>query len=277
MRRLHDDLMRTTAAHNIEYGVEWRGEGAVRRKDKEVTRREDIEEIIRRAQVCRIALCEGSRPYVVPLCFGYEAGVLYFHCAPNGRKMEILENNQHVCFEMDVDHELVPGEASCTWGFRYRSVVGFGRALWVRDPGAKRDALRVIMRHYSEGGFDFPEDALARTVVIKVVLDDITGKIAAYRTNRYDKCKKTPKQLGVQCHRSRVPFPEVYYVKLPDGNISGFFLLFKVQRTCQSFHGFIPSQNIDKRRDARTVAVSEKGEADGKIEILTLYTQITDR
>ncbi|MDO9515202.1 MAG: pyridoxamine 5'-phosphate oxidase family protein [Syntrophales bacterium] len=152
----------------------------MRRKDKEVARREDIEEIIRRADVCRLALCEGNRPYVVPLCFGYEAGVLYFHCAPNGRKLEILDNNRNVCFEMDVDHELVPGEASCTWGFRYRSVVGFGRASRVSDPEAKRDALRVIMGNYSEGVFDFPEDALARTVVIKVVIEDMTGKIAGY-------------------------------------------------------------------------------------------------
>lgn len=141
-----------------------------------------IEEIIRRADVCRLALCEGDRPYVVPLCFGYEAeaGVLYFHCAPNGRKLEILDNNRNVCFEMDVDHELVPAETPCTWGFRYRSVVGFGSASCITDPESKREALRIIMRHYSEGVFDFSEDALARTVVIKVAVDDMTGKSAGY-------------------------------------------------------------------------------------------------
>jgi nitroimidazol reductase NimA-like FMN-containing flavoprotein (pyridoxamine 5'-phosphate oxidase superfamily) len=80
------------------------------RKDKEVTCREDIEEIMHRADTCRLALCEGDRPYVVPLCFGYERGVLYFHCAPHGRKLEILENNHNVCFEMDLDHEIVSGE-----------------------------------------------------------------------------------------------------------------------------------------------------------------------
>lgn len=143
-------------------------------------KREEIEEIIRRAQVCRLALCERDHPYVVPLCFGYEAGSLYFHCAPRGRKLEILENNRNVCFEMDVDHELVPGEASCTWGFRYRSVVGFGKASCVRDPELKREALRIIMRHYSEGVFNVQEDALARTVVIQVAVDDMTGKSGGY-------------------------------------------------------------------------------------------------
>jgi len=145
-----------------------------------MARREDIEEIIRRAQVCRLALCEGDRPYVVPLCFGYEEDSLYFHCAPSGRKLEILEKNRNVCFEMDVDYELVPGETPCTWGVRYRSVIGFGRASWVRDPEAKRDALEIIMRHYSDGMAAFPEEALARTVVIRVAVDAITGKIGGY-------------------------------------------------------------------------------------------------
>jgi nitroimidazol reductase NimA-like FMN-containing flavoprotein (pyridoxamine 5'-phosphate oxidase superfamily) len=158
----------------------WRGENTVRRKDKEVARREDIEEIIRRADVCRLALCEGDRPYVVPLCFGYEAGSLYFHCASSGRKLEILEKNRNVCFEMDVDYELVPGKKPCSWGLRYRSVVGFGRASCISDPESKREALRIIMRHYAEGVFDFLEDALARTVVIKVAVDDMTGKSAGY-------------------------------------------------------------------------------------------------
>ena len=152
----------------------------MRRKDREVARREDIEEIVRRADVCRLALCEEDHPYVVPLCFGYEAGSLYFHCAPHGRKLEILKNNRNVCFEMDVDHELISGETPCTWGLRYRSVVGFGRASWVRDPASKRDALRIIMRHYSDEVFEFPEEALARTVVIKIVIEDITGKSAGY-------------------------------------------------------------------------------------------------
>ena len=150
----------------------------MKREEKEITSREDIEEIIRLADVCRLALCNGDRPYVVPLCFGYESGALYFHCAPHGRKLEILENNRNVCFEMDVDHGLVPAKTPCTWGFRYRSVVGFGQASWINDPASKREALKIIMRHYSQEAFDFPEDALARTVVIKVTVQDITGRKA---------------------------------------------------------------------------------------------------
>ncbi|MBW2651258.1 MAG: pyridoxamine 5'-phosphate oxidase family protein [Deltaproteobacteria bacterium] len=148
----------------------------MRRKDKEVPGAKDIEDIIRKATICRLALCEGDRPYIVPLCFGYEDGKLYFHSASRGRKLKILENNRNVCFEMDIDQELVFGEAPCKWGFRYRSVVGFGRASFIREPESKREALRIITRNYAEGVFDFTESQVAETTVIRVDVEDMTGK-----------------------------------------------------------------------------------------------------
>ena len=49
-----------------------------------------IEEVIARAPVCRLALSDNGEPYVVPMNFGYSDGVLYFHGAPNGRKIDII-------------------------------------------------------------------------------------------------------------------------------------------------------------------------------------------
>ena len=89
----------------------------MRRKDKETENLKNIEEIIHRANICRLALCEGDRPYIVPLCFGYESRKLYFHSASQGRKLELLENNRNVCFEMDVDQGLAFEEIPCKWRF----------------------------------------------------------------------------------------------------------------------------------------------------------------
>lgn len=36
--------------------------------------------------------------------------------ASQGRKLELLENNRNVCFEMDVDQELAFEEIPCKWG-----------------------------------------------------------------------------------------------------------------------------------------------------------------
>jgi nitroimidazol reductase NimA-like FMN-containing flavoprotein (pyridoxamine 5'-phosphate oxidase superfamily) len=54
----------------------------MRRKDKEITDRDVIDSIIRRAPVCRLAMVEGGLPYVILLCFGYEADTLYFILQP---------------------------------------------------------------------------------------------------------------------------------------------------------------------------------------------------
>ena len=50
----------------------------MRRKEREITGIDDIEKVIKSANVCRIGLVDGDEPYVVPVCFGYERGALYF-------------------------------------------------------------------------------------------------------------------------------------------------------------------------------------------------------
>ncbi|MFX1521344.1 MAG: pyridoxamine 5'-phosphate oxidase family protein, partial [Promethearchaeota archaeon] len=43
----------------------------MRRKDKEITDTHEIETILKRAVVCRIAFSENNKPYMVPVNFGY--------------------------------------------------------------------------------------------------------------------------------------------------------------------------------------------------------------
>ncbi len=101
----------------------------MRRIDREIDGIEAIESIIRQAAVCHLGLCDEGSPYVVPLCFGYEDGHLYFHSAQEGRKLEILRKNDRVCFEMDIDQVLVRSEEPFRCSMKYRCVIGSGRAL----------------------------------------------------------------------------------------------------------------------------------------------------
>ena len=148
----------------------------MRRTEKEINDIGAIEEILRKASVCRLGLCESDRPYVVPLCFGYEEDALYVHCASQGKKLEILRKNENVCFEVDIEHELIKGETPCACGMKYRSVVGFGRAVFVQDAESKREALDIIMQNYSEGTFEYSDQAVERTVIIQVEIESMTGK-----------------------------------------------------------------------------------------------------
>ncbi len=148
----------------------------MRRKDKEINDIVAIESIIRKASVCRLALCQDDRPYIVPLCFGYKDRTLYFHSADQGRKIEMLRRNNNVCFEIDTDQKLVQADQACGCSMKYRSVIGFGRATLIEDVESKRKALDIIMQHYSDKAFEYPAEAIESTMIIKIKIDSMTGK-----------------------------------------------------------------------------------------------------
>ena len=148
----------------------------MRKSEKEITSRAEIEEIISKSIVCRIALSENDTPYILPVCFGCEGDTLYFHSARRGRKLDILRRNNRVCFEMDIDIDLIRGDKACSWGMKYRSVIGFGTASILEDPAEKRKGLDAIMRHYSGPAGNYSEKELNRTTVVKVQINSLTGK-----------------------------------------------------------------------------------------------------
>jgi nitroimidazol reductase NimA-like FMN-containing flavoprotein (pyridoxamine 5'-phosphate oxidase superfamily) len=153
-----------------------RGEWILRRKEKEITDKSEIESVIRKSQICRLGLSENGLPYIVPLCFGYQDDSLYFHSATEGRKIDILRRNNQVCFEFDGDTRITTGKTACAWGMQYRSVIGYGTASFIEDPEKKRRALDIIMGQYADGAFEYSGKALDKTLIIKIDISSITGK-----------------------------------------------------------------------------------------------------
>ena len=152
----------------------------MRRKDKEITDPSIVDAIIRKADVCRLAMVDGSKPYLVPLSFGYEGNRLYFHSALKGLKIDILRSNPNVCFEFDVPGELITGESPCKWSMQYQSVIGFGKAEFLEKPDEKRDAFRVIMAHYSDQQFEFSDEKLQAVAMFKVSISELKGKQSGF-------------------------------------------------------------------------------------------------
>jgi hypothetical protein len=148
----------------------------LRRREKEITDKSEIDSIIRKSLVCRLGLADDGSPYIVPLCFGYKDNSLYFHSAKEGRKIEILKRNNDVCFEFDDNLEVQAGKAACDWGMKYRSVIGYGTASFIEDPEEKRKALDVIMAQYADGDFEYSEKLFEEALVIKVDISSMTGK-----------------------------------------------------------------------------------------------------
>ena len=153
----------------------------MRRSEREIKDLEGIEAIIRKASVCRLGLAADNRPYVVPLCFGYRDRTLYVHSATEGRKVEMVRENPHVCVEFDVDQEVLPAREPCACGMRYRSVIAFGNASVVEDLAEKRRAFDLIMEHYGGGASSgYPDRMVENILIIKIEIEQMTGKQANY-------------------------------------------------------------------------------------------------
>ena len=148
----------------------------MRKKDREIKDRKVIDGIIGRCRVCRLAMIDGDRPYVVPLNFGYDGRFLYFHCATEGRKIDIIKKNENVCFEFDILHDLVRDELACKWGAKYESVIGSGTAEILDEADAKRKALGWIMRQYGSDVDDFPEENMKKILILRAHILEISGK-----------------------------------------------------------------------------------------------------
>jgi nitroimidazol reductase NimA-like FMN-containing flavoprotein (pyridoxamine 5'-phosphate oxidase superfamily) len=148
----------------------------MRRREREMRDEAGVLEILEKGLVCRLGLYDGQYPYVVPMNYGYRNGRMYFHCAREGRKIDILKTNDRVCIEVDIDTRVVRGETPCRWTAKYRSVIGFGRARILDDEREKKAGLDVIMAHYGGSGGEYDEKSLQRTSLIEVVLENMTGK-----------------------------------------------------------------------------------------------------
>ena len=100
----------------------------MRRKDREITQAEKIDEIIQKCDCCRIGLSDHGRVYIVPLNFAYlhEGGkrIFYFHSAKEGRKVDLIQKNGEAGFELDTNHALNRAEIACGFSYRFQSIIG---------------------------------------------------------------------------------------------------------------------------------------------------------
>lgn len=146
------------------------------RKDREITDIEEIEKIINNAKLIRVAVCENNRPYIVPLNFGYKEKCIYVHSSKKGMKIDILKKNNNVSFEVDSDHKLVLSDKACDFSMTYKSVIGFGKAYFISNLTQKKQALDIIMAHYSNGIFDYSQEQLEKICIIRIDIESMTGK-----------------------------------------------------------------------------------------------------
>ena len=149
----------------------------MKKSEREIINKELIEQIMANAQVCRLGLCKDNRPYIVPVNFGYDGARIYFHTAREGLKINYFAANNRVCFEVEQNVKIVPNaDEACKWATCYSSVIGFGTVEEIVDPTGKIAALNQIMMHYSNKKWEFSGQAVAKTRLWGIVIEEMTGK-----------------------------------------------------------------------------------------------------
>ena len=155
----------------------------MRRKDREVTNREEICQILDGFKVCRLGIVDNGTPYIVPMNMAYELEdeklIIYFHCAKEGRKIDMIRKNPKVGFEMDQEIGLVEGNTPCQYSYRYASVIGKGTVKIVEEEQEKVLALTKIMKHQTGKDFtEFAEDPklLSAVCILRVDAEEYTCK-----------------------------------------------------------------------------------------------------
>ena len=152
----------------------------MRQKNREITELNEIVEVIRSCDVCRLALNDDGYPYIVPLNFGLDVTdgtiKLYFHSALEGYKLDLIKKDNRASFEMDCKHQLQYFEEKGYCTMAYESVVGRGK-IRILDEEEKMDALKKIMGQYhKDKEAYFNPAAISRTLVYVLTVEKITGK-----------------------------------------------------------------------------------------------------
>ncbi len=151
----------------------------MRRKEREIQNKVEIFDVLNRCDTVRIGMQGNPYPYVVPVSFGMEIvndqAVIYFHCAQQGMKVDLLRANPCVCVEGDIFIQVEKTAHGIT--ARYESVIGFGKCQLITDIDEIKHGLKVLTDHYEY--HEYPLDrcmGINHLLIGKIVLDKITGK-----------------------------------------------------------------------------------------------------
>lgn len=156
----------------------------MRKSNREVKDINQILDVIERCNRCILALnSDDNYPYLVPQNYGYKYEdsklSLYLHGALEGKKHDLIKLNNRASFEMDTSHEIFSDRDRGYCTFHYESVIGRGRIKYIEEFEEKLVALQIIVDKYHRGEekFEFSKNAMDRTRVFKLEVEEFTCKV----------------------------------------------------------------------------------------------------
>lgn len=114
--------------------------------------------------------------YGIPISFVKEGDRLYFHCAPEGYKLECLRENPAVSFCVVGETKVIPHQFSTA----YESALAFGKIQMDLPEEERMHALRLLADKYcpefKEVGEKYIKGSFHRTNLLRMDIEHISGK-----------------------------------------------------------------------------------------------------
>ncbi len=153
----------------------------VRRKDREITDPRELDEILEKGVFGVLAMCGEEGPYAVPMNYVSRPGAVYFHCAAEGLKLDILRQNPRGCFSVVLNTDYARPDnpdRSCGWGMFYESVTVWGPVVFVESRDEKERSLTELVEKSSgeKFGGSFSGQDLDRVTVFRLDVEGRSGK-----------------------------------------------------------------------------------------------------
>ena len=118
----------------------------------------------------------GDEGYGLPINFVLADDCIYFHCAPEGEKLNRISKNNKACFCTVGYTNPLPSKFST----EYESVMVFGKIEIVTDDGERMKALEYIIDKYSpefkEKGKMYAGKSFGRTAILRIDIERVSGK-----------------------------------------------------------------------------------------------------
>ncbi len=127
----------------------------VRRKEREITSEDEMRQILKTTNYVTVAFCMKNEPYLVALNHGYDQNknCLYFHCAPEGKKLVYGKANPKVWGQAVLDFGVTE---ECDYA--YTCVHFSGTFNLISDLAEKQHGMEVLVRQVTPN----PEVKLAK-------------------------------------------------------------------------------------------------------------------
>jgi hypothetical protein len=150
-----------------------------RRKDRAMKTPREMERLLERTPVGRLAVTTEEGPYIVAVNHLFFEGSIYFHSGPAGRKIDALRADSRVCFMVDEIGPQVLSERGCGISQVYKSVVCFGKAEFVEGQVEKGRILEQMVKKYVPSSYavaPLEDRNIVNTAVVRIVIESMSGK-----------------------------------------------------------------------------------------------------